>query len=113
MTRHLFSLMLCALFLVTSYSAGAARGAERAVGQMVICAGAQTLVVYIAADGTPTHAPHHCPECALIGLVGAAAQVTDPGTVLAFSPFVVRAVAQPVLVPVPDETLARAPPSLI
>ncbi|WP_415404147.1 hypothetical protein [Tateyamaria sp. SN3-11] len=72
MTRMVLSLMLSLLLVVTSHSAGMARGAERAVDQMVICIGAQAMVVYVDNEGQPTSAPHLCPDCALSAFVAPA-----------------------------------------
>ena len=68
MLRTVLSLMLSLLLVVTSHSAGYARGAERAVDQMVICVGVQSVVVYVDTEGQPTSAPHFCPDCALHAL---------------------------------------------
>ena len=73
MMRAVLSLMLSLLLVVTSHSAGMARGAERAVDQMVICIGAQAMVVYVDSEGQPTSPPHLCPDCALTALAAPAA----------------------------------------
>ncbi|MEO0380936.1 MAG: hypothetical protein AAF252_11750 [Pseudomonadota bacterium] len=68
MMRSVLSLFLCAVFVLTSHSAGAARASDRAVDHMVICIGTQTAVIYLGAYGAPVAMPHHCPDCALNGL---------------------------------------------
>ena len=68
MMRSVLSLLLCAVFVMTSHSVGAARGSDRAVDHMVLCIGTQSVVVYIGADGAPVSVPHHCPDCALHAL---------------------------------------------
>ncbi|WP_299732079.1 hypothetical protein [uncultured Tateyamaria sp.] len=113
MIARLLSLMLCLMLVLTSHSAGAARGADRAVGQMVICAGTDTVVIYVGADGTPTHAPHQCPDCALHGLDMLALDSAAPGAAPVFAHHVGHA-------PVPLNGIrtlwyvqARGPPRLI
>ena len=46
----------------------AARGASDPAGQMILCTGAGTVVVYMDETGAPTQAPHFCPECTLLAL---------------------------------------------
>ncbi|MEL6451505.1 MAG: hypothetical protein AAFQ19_09600 [Pseudomonadota bacterium] len=69
MARILTSLLLAVVLVLTSQQSVVARGMDRAVDHMVICAGTETVVVYIDAEGAPTAAPHHCPDCALLGFV--------------------------------------------
>ena len=64
--RRLFSLFLTLALAFTSISVAQARGAAAATDQMVICSGTGTMVVYVDADGQPTHAPHLCAECVLM-----------------------------------------------
>ena len=65
MMRHLTSLLLSFVLVLTSHSAAMARGSSTAVDQMVICSGTTVITVYVDRDGQPTEAPHLCPDCAL------------------------------------------------
>ena len=65
MIRILTSLTLALMLALTSQSMAVARGAAPAVGQMVLCVGAGTVMVYTDATGQPTSAPHICPDAAL------------------------------------------------
>lgn len=67
MMRGIVSFVTSLLLVLTSHSMAQARNAADATDQMVICAGSQAVVIYIDAQGTPTHAPHVCPDCALHG----------------------------------------------
>lgn len=50
---------------LTGQSMAVARTAPDGSGQMVLCIGATTVVVYVDEDGQPTEAPHICPDCIL------------------------------------------------
>ncbi|MFL4468526.1 hypothetical protein ACERZ8_01050 [Tateyamaria armeniaca] len=113
MIRHLLSFALCLMLVVTSHGTGMARGSERAVDQMVICAGTQTSVVYIDSDGMPTQAPHHCPDCALHGFDVIAMGAADLGPAPVFAQFTGMAPDHAVCLSVPGHAMARAPPRLI
>lgn len=78
MTKALLSLILSALLVMTSHTGALARSGERAVDQMVICIGLETAVIYVDADGNPTRAPHHCPDCALHVLAAPVVAVSVP-----------------------------------
>lgn len=65
--RGLISLALVALLTLTSQAMAVARGASAAADQMVLCIGADAVVVYVDAEGQPTAAPHFCPDCVLLG----------------------------------------------
>lgn len=60
------SLLLCMALAFTSLTMAQTRGAMAATGQMVICTGQGTSVVYVDADGQPTAVPHHCPDCLML-----------------------------------------------
>lgn len=113
MMCRLFSVMLCLVLVVTSQSAGAARGAERAVGQMVICAGTGTVVIYAGADGAPTQVPHQCPDCTLHGLDILAQADPALGAVPVFAHHEGLAPVAVSGTPVPGHAQARAPPGLV
>jgi hypothetical protein len=65
-TRRSFTAICLAFVLVlTGQSMAVARGAAPAVGQMVLCIGNGSVVVYMDESGAPTAAPHVCPDCTL------------------------------------------------
>ena len=66
--RSVLSILLSLILVVTSHSMALARTADQPQGQMVICSGEDTFVVYIDADGQPLPASHLCPDCALQAL---------------------------------------------
>ncbi|MEE4189855.1 MAG: hypothetical protein V2I76_15600 [Roseobacter sp.] len=41
----------------------AVRAAPDAMGQIVICIGSATSVIFTDSEGRPTQAPHICPDC--------------------------------------------------
>lgn len=61
--RWFVSAVLCVILVLTGHSMAMVRGASAATGQMVICVGDTTTVIYTDAEGEPTAAPHICPEC--------------------------------------------------
>ena len=63
--RPFFAILLCSLLAITGQSMAVARGAAAATGQMVICSGETTKVIYTDARGLPTAAPHVCPDCVM------------------------------------------------
>ncbi|MCX7559005.1 hypothetical protein OS190_05445 [Sulfitobacter sp. F26204] len=63
MMRILLSFCLMLVLVSTSHAAALAKGAAVATGQMVICNGNGTILVYTDADGAPTAAPLICPDC--------------------------------------------------
>lgn len=86
-----FSLMAV---VATAQAFAQARGAQVATGQMIICVGTTTLVVYVDAEGQPTEAPRLCPEGAVsiwsvvppvpaqLVLLGAPREVHEPRPIL-------------------------------
>ncbi len=68
--RITLAFALSALLGLTGQSIAASRGADQAVGQMVLCTGTGPVVVYMDAEGQPTKPPHYCPDYALT-LLGA------------------------------------------
>ncbi|MEM6374294.1 MAG: hypothetical protein AAF727_16175 [Pseudomonadota bacterium] len=111
MIARLLTLMLCLTLGLTSFSSGAARGGERAVDQLVICSGLQTSVIYLDANGTPTQSPHHCPDCALLGVDVAHTTGPHPWDASVFAHFVGVTAGQVGRGRVPEHALARAPPA--
>ena len=106
MIRLLTSLMLALVMALSSQSMAVARGAAPATGQMVLCVGAGTVMVYTDADGRPTSAPHICPDATLNVLLDL--DVPDVATPVALIGFDLAQVSvPPFLVPLPRP----APPS--
>lgn len=64
--RLSLSLLLTLALAFTSLTMAQARGAAAATGQMVICSGLGTTIIYVDADGQPTQAPHMCPDCLML-----------------------------------------------
>lgn len=65
MMRATLHMLLTVTMLVTSIGAASARGAAPAVDHVVICGGQGVSVLYLDAEGEPTHPPHLCPDCIL------------------------------------------------
>lgn len=64
--RQTLALILAALVVLTSGTAGFARGqAAAAVGEIVICSGQGTILVAVDAEGKPVRGIHVCPDCIL------------------------------------------------
>jgi len=85
MKRHLFSILMVLVLMLTSQSMAVARGASAATGQMVLCTGNGPLAVYVDVSGAPTSAPHICPDSALNVLFEVAApEFNAPQRVLCF-----------------------------
>ncbi len=63
--RHTLCLGLIALLVLTSVALGTARGQAPAEGQLVICSGHGTKVIWVDGEGQPTQAPHYCADCVL------------------------------------------------
>lgn len=113
MIRALTSLMLCLMLVVTSHSAALARVGDRAADSMVICVGAEAVVVYVDAKGQPTHAPHICPDCTVHGLDAGALVAPDLGIAPIFTHHGATAKSLGVHVAPQTPAIARAPPVLI
>jgi hypothetical protein len=71
--RISLGLALACLIALTTHSAASMLAMAYASGQMVICTGEGTQVVYVDAEGQPTKAPHDCPDCISLLLDAAAA----------------------------------------
>ena len=67
MKTHRSFVAICLAFVLalTGQSMVVARGSAHATGQMVLCTGSGTTVVYVDEIGAPTAAPHICPDCTL------------------------------------------------
>lgn len=64
--RMTLSLFLTLALAFTSLTMAQARGAAAATGQMVICSGLGTTIIYVDAEGQPTQAPHMCLDCLML-----------------------------------------------
>lgn len=78
MFRALISVCLSVSLLLTGIGAAVAGGAAPAVDRVVICSGHATTVLFVDAEGTPTSAPHLCPDCAMHLLAGVPASDAEP-----------------------------------
>lgn len=108
--RSFISFLMVLILGLTSQAMAVTRGAAAATGQVVICNGSGTMVLYLDAEGQPTAAPHICPDCALsdgAGVTPAAAlapwAVLYHGQALLVKPYTVIA-------PVTQIPQCRAPP---
>ena len=63
MLRCLTQCLLVLSLVLTGVSHVHARAADPAVAKIVICRGSLLQIVHLGADGTPTTAPVHCPDC--------------------------------------------------
>jgi len=86
MIRRSFTSVLLALVLaLTSQSMAVARGASAATGHMVLCTGSGVVAIYLDANGTPTSAPHICPDSALnISFAGSIDLLDAPARLMVF-----------------------------
>jgi hypothetical protein len=106
---------ICLAFVLalTGQSMASARGATDATGQMVLCVGAEPVVVYVDAAGEPTQAPHFCPDCIMLALTPVVSDQSDVPfdlSIIPFMPMVYVAVKADIA---PHAYLSRAPPSLL
>lgn len=106
MMRIITSLLLACMLAVTSQSMAVARGASAASGQMVICTGIGTMVIYVDEAGQPTSAPHLCPDATLTVLPGTAAATAQAPQKIAL-----MILPQPAAIPATYSTYRPAPPS--
>lgn len=101
--------LLALLLVLTSTQAAVARAGMSMNGMLVLCLGAQMVLLPMGPDGQPQEMPHLCPDCTL----GAMADLAQPG--LQPAPLCTRQIryAQPAIsgFPGPEVTpSARAPP---
>ena len=66
MNRAVFTVFLAFALALTGVSVAQTHGAAAATGQIVICHGQGTAVIYVDAEGQPTAPPHLCPDCVLL-----------------------------------------------
>ncbi|MFT6022156.1 MAG: hypothetical protein ACI9PY_000265 [Ascidiaceihabitans sp.] len=74
-SRSFIAIGLAFVLALTGQSMAAARGAAPVVGQMVLCTGTGSVLVYTDENGAPTAAAHICPDCVMSLM---AAQSRDP-----------------------------------
>jgi hypothetical protein len=55
--------IVSAVLILGGQGAAFLHGASTATDQMVICTADGAATVYVDAQGQPTRAPHHCPDC--------------------------------------------------
>lgn len=63
--RPFLATLLALLLVLSTFSVGHARGMESQMGQMVICTGTGTAIIYTDETGAPTGPPHQCPDCVM------------------------------------------------
>lgn len=114
MTRRSFLAITLAFVLVlTGQSMAIARTSMDASGQMVLCVGDGSVVVYMDETGAPTQAPHFCPDCTLSFFDMVAGDVTALSSEMAVIPFVSMGYLATTIDAAPFSYLSRAPPALI
>ncbi|MCF6233328.1 MAG: hypothetical protein L3J36_09575 [Rhodobacteraceae bacterium] len=102
------------MLVLTSQVMAVARGASGPAGQMVLCTGTGSAVIYVDQNGAPTGPPVYCPVCALVDL----ATIAPPPQFLAFE-LTTTSADFPALrgilrsSPRPGNTRARAPPMTV
>jgi hypothetical protein len=101
------------MLALTGQSMAAMRGASDATGQMVLCTGTGSVVVYMDEAGEPTQAPHFCPDCIMMALTPEIADGIDAPLHMIISSFVSMAYVAAKAEIKPHAYLSRAPPSLI
>ncbi len=107
---NIVALLLALLIAGTSQTMATARGQAAVAGEIVLCIGAQTVVVTVDADGQPTEHPHICPDCALLLLVGLSAPHEMPPAVLRAAACHWPNATDTLGAPATREHRARAPP---
>ena len=68
--RFLLCAVLAMCLVITGQVMAQTRAAAPATGQMVLCIGTASIVVFTDAEGKPTSDPHLCPDCTLGALPG-------------------------------------------
>ena len=112
--RHILSLVLSLLVVLTGQAAAVAHGAPGPAGRMELCTGSGPVMVYVDADGQPVGDPVYCPEFALSLIL--ALDLPD----VTAGPVALKVVPQGYVVPVAGaarqaliERVARGPPARI
>ncbi len=106
----ILSLALVIALSLTGHSMAVARGASAATGQMVICAGAESKLVFVDAQGAPTAPPHFCAECILLFAGASASVVSSRAPLNAATAYFERLRAAVPHRAVPQGFMSRAPP---
>lgn len=55
--------MLTLVLVLTSVSLSVAQGKPAPSGQMELCVGSGSVIVFVDENGDPTGPPHFCPDC--------------------------------------------------
>ena len=114
MTRSsIVAICLALVLALTGQSMAAMRGATDATGQMVLCIGTESVVVYVDDAGEPTQAPHFCPDCAVMALTPVVSGKINAPLRMVIIPFTSMVYVAEKADVEPHSYLSRAPPSLI
>lgn len=70
--RLFTALMLTVMLATSSLTMALARGQAMAAGEMVLCTGSGPVSIAVDAQGTPTGAVMHCPDCLAADLMAVA-----------------------------------------
>ncbi|MEP4196747.1 MAG: hypothetical protein ABJL99_14045 [Aliishimia sp.] len=110
--RTILTLAICLTLGLTGQAMAFARGQAPAEGQMVICAGHATYIVYTDSEGQPTSPPQLCSDClvSLDAIVPTAQSLLL--TMLHVSQVAMLRAAQTAQGAVQVEYEARAPPAV-
>ena len=111
--RSLSALVLALMLALTGQSMAAARGASDATGQMVLCIGTESVVVYMDEAGAPTQAPHFCPDCTMMALTPVISDKVNAPLHMVIIPFTSMAYVAAKADIIPHAYLSRAPPFAI
>ena len=110
---HFIAICLAVVLVLTGQSMAAARGATDATGKMVLCVGAESVVVYMDEQGQPTQAPHFCPDCTLTLIEAAPMGMAVSPVILVLSPYITMAYVAAHSNVDAHSYLSRAPPTVV
>ncbi|THH36158.1 hypothetical protein E4Z66_13990 [Aliishimia ponticola] len=108
--KTVLSILFGFVLVLTAQGAAVARVSAPADGQIVLCTGHGTSVIYVDADGRPTSPPQLCFDAAQALFVALSVQMPDmqaPSGIVAFDPIPVRLAVVSIDVTSPQ---ARGPP---
>lgn len=80
--RTSLAALLVGVLVLTGHSMAVARGMPGAAGYVEYCIGQSAVMVPVDADGTPTGAPHICPEFSASLFVWVFENTAEPRSVL-------------------------------
>jgi hypothetical protein len=109
--RSAVAIFLAFVLVLTGQSMAIARTSMGATGQMVLCVGDGSVVVYMDETGAPTLAPHFCPDCTLNFMDMVAGDPTTLPLSEAEIHFVSMAYEATIIAAAPFAYLSRAPPA--